>query len=117
MSTGYKMWVNPDTDLLLLAKHIVGLSEGPSRPGDNKPTRHRSLSSSPPSCHANKSQSGKGHRFVVFLPRTCTRLLPPPDVLLPALSPLLPTHAVPFLITSSHQWLGEGLLLRSWALH
>lgn len=93
MPMGYKTWANPDIDLPLLAKHLVGLSKGPSHPGDNKPTRHRSLSPSPPSRHANKSQSGKGHRFLVFLPRICAWLLPPPHLLLPAL-PLLPMHVL-----------------------
>lgn len=63
MPMGYK------TDLPLPAKLLAGLSESPSHPGDDYPTHHCSLSPSPPSCHANKSRSAKGHGF---LPRICS---------------------------------------------
>lgn len=119
---------NPDTTVPLLAKHLVGLSESPSHPGDDYPTRHCSLSPSPPSCHANKSDSVKGHGF---LSRICARLLPPPHCLLPVF-PLLPVlmllghwnkgvgllflmgtagfweaHRVPYLIRSSYRGMGR----------
>lgn len=55
MPMGYKTRANADIDLALLAKHLVGLPEGPSHPGDNKPTRHLSLSPSPPSHREQKS--------------------------------------------------------------
>lgn len=83
-----------------------------------------------------KSQTGKGHGFLVFLPRIRAWLLPPAHLLLPALL-LLPIHiheksgsfvsdgnrrflgstcdALPDHEQSS--WLGEGLLLQSWALY
>lgn len=83
---GYKTWANPGTDVPLLAKHLLDLSESPSHPGDNYLTRQCSLSPAPPFCHANKSQSVKGHGF---LPGICAQLLPPPHCLLPML-PLLP---------------------------
>lgn len=67
MPMGYKTWANPDVPLL--AKHLAGLSESPSQPGDNYLTRHCSLSPPPPSRHANKGRSVKGHGF---LPRICS---------------------------------------------
>lgn len=86
---GYKTSSNPDINLPLLAKHLVDHSKGPSHPGGNKPTRHRGLSLWPPSQCANKSQSGKCHRFLGFLHRICAWLLSLPSLLPP---PLLPTH-------------------------
>lgn len=128
MLVGYKTWANPDTDAPWLANHLVGLSESLSHPGDNYLTRHCSLCPSPPSCHANRSQSVKCHSSLAGI---CAQLLPPPHCLLPML-PLLPVlmllghwnkglgllflmgtagfweaHRVYFLIRSSHCGLGR----------
>lgn len=91
MPKGYKTLANSDIDLLLLAKHHTGLSEGPSHPGDNSPTRHCSLSLSPPSRHATTSQSGKGHRFLSPRDLCSAAASAPPPAAGTAAAPL--THA------------------------
>lgn len=105
MLMGYKTWVNPDTDVPWLVKHLVGLSDSLSHPGDNYLTRHCSLCPSPPSCHANRSQSVKCHGS---LARICAQLLPPPHCLLPVL--LVACNVVPVLMLLGHWNKGLGLL-------